>query len=68
MRFSSNGEIAAMELITQQGGGFFATQVFANPENVFDFIVGVDEALDGDLTFDHEVLRTLTLGEEFPPI
>ena len=57
-----------MELITQQRGGFFATQVFANLENVLDLIVGVEEALDRDLTFDHEVLRTLTLGEEFPPI
>ena len=57
-----------MELITQQRGGFFPTQVFTNFENVFDLIVGVEEALDSDLTFDHEVLRTLTLGEEFPPI
>ena len=63
-----NGEIAAMKFVAENLRGFLAGKVFADPKHMLDVVVGGDESLDGELSFDDEVLRAFPLGEKLAPV
>ncbi len=65
---AGDGEVAAVEVEAEEGGGLGAGEVLADGEFFFDVVVGFFEARNGDLAFDDEVGGGFALLKEGVPV